>query len=407
MNNNIMKEKVLTRELAGELLRNSKDGKVIIPDDITEIGSCAFFWGHICPSPTSIIIPDSVTKIGHSAFLNCYTLSSITIPGSVTFIGEKAFKTCINLREVNYTGTITDWCKIHFESEQSNPMSYDSCRQFFINGKKLERLIIPKEITTIRDYAFIGCPDLISVHIPHAIRSIGHSAFRRCSKLTSVKTSEVKLIKSNAFNNCNALESINLPDTITTIEEGTFANTNLKTITIPDSVTKIGAFAFLNCSDLSSVIIPNSVTEIGIRAFFNCCNLSSITIPNTIKIIGAHAFWGCVNPFKITKKYDTNHKIIAYKGFNLVDGKLLCRDFKYEEGMIYKMDDKIKLCSRGFHACLNLFDCFDYYNGIIGKTVEFHKVYLGGETKQDLTNSKIVASEITIGEKVDFSKVCI
>ena len=113
-----MKKKILTRELAGELLRNSKDGKVIIPDDITEIGSCAFHWGHICPSPTSIIIPNSVTKIGWAAFGHCSGLT-----------------------RTNYIGTIAQWCKISLEYG-SNPISHS--HNFFINDVEVKDLIIPE-----------------------------------------------------------------------------------------------------------------------------------------------------------------------------------------------------------------------------------------------------------------------
>lgn len=36
------------------------------------------------------------------------------------------------------------------------------------------------------------------------------------------------------------------------------------------TVTSIGEYAFMNCSDLTSVTIPNSVTSIGRCAFYNC-----------------------------------------------------------------------------------------------------------------------------------------
>ena len=44
------------------------DGKVIIPDGITEIGRFAFSG---CTSLQSIEIPNSVTEIGASAFQGC------------------------------------------------------------------------------------------------------------------------------------------------------------------------------------------------------------------------------------------------------------------------------------------------------------------------------------------------
>ena len=49
----------------------------------------------------------------------------------------------------------------------------------------------------------------------------------------------------------------------------------------------------------------------------------------------------------------------GYKGFNQ---DLTCRDFQYEIGKTYEMSGLIGLCSRGFHFCETLTDCFDYYD---------------------------------------------
>ena len=66
----------------------------------------------------------------------------------------------------------------------------------------------------------------------YTVSSIGSSAFRSCSGLTSV--------------------------------------------TIPNSVTSIGSSAFQYCSGLTSVAIPNSVTSIGSSAFHSCSGLTSV-----------------------------------------------------------------------------------------------------------------------------------
>ena len=72
--------------------RNTElSGKLIIPDNITQIGLRAFIH---YSSLTSITIPDSVTYIGYEAFSGCSSLTSITIPDSVTSIGSKAFSDC-------------------------------------------------------------------------------------------------------------------------------------------------------------------------------------------------------------------------------------------------------------------------------------------------------------------------
>ena len=47
----------------------------------------------------------------------------------------------------------------------------------------------------------------------------------------------------------------------------------------------------------------------------------------------------------------------AYKGF---DKNLRCRDFQYEIGKTYECDEAI-MCKKGFHACVNPVDVYNYY----------------------------------------------
>jgi len=69
---------------------------------------------------------------------------------------------------------------------------------------------------------------------------------------------------------------------VTSIESSAFLNSsNLSSIIIPDSVTSIGSYAFSNCLSLMNITIPNSVTSIGDLAFLNSSNLSSVYFDST------------------------------------------------------------------------------------------------------------------------------
>ena len=58
-------------------------------------------------------------------------------------------------------------------------------------------------------------------------------------------------------------------------------------------VTKIGEGAFLNKSEITSVIIPEGVLNIGNGAFRECVKLQSVSIPATVTSIGEYAFYNC------------------------------------------------------------------------------------------------------------------
>ena len=171
--------------------------KIIIPDNVTNIGSFAFYG---CSDLTSVTIPDSVTSIGNDAFHYCSSLASVTIPGSVTNIGSFAFSDCSNLTNMT----------------------------------------IPDGVTSIGDDAFYNCRSLTSVTIPDSVTSIENSTFYNCTNLTSVTIpNSVTHIGNGAFSGCSGLTRV----------------------IIPDSVTSIGDHAFEKCNNLNNLIFKGKTLE--------------------------------------------------------------------------------------------------------------------------------------------------
>ena len=195
-----------------------------------------------------------------------------------------------------------------------------------------------KPVTSIGSSAFRGCSSLTSITIPNSVTSIGYDAFYNCSSLTSVTIPDsVTSIGYDAFSWCNSLTSITIPDSVTSIGWDAFdrcekltqinvdtANTVYSSVNgvlfskdktelirypkgkadtsyaIPNGVTYIGYDAFSCCSSLTSITIPNSVTSIGDYAFSGCISLASITIPDGVTNIGDWAFWDCRSLTSIT-----------------------------------------------------------------------------------------------------------
>ena len=98
------------------------------------------------------------------------------------------------------------------------------------------------------------------------ITSIGNSAFRDCSSLTTVELPDsLTSIGSDAFRECSSLTTVNLPDSLTSISNSAFYGcTSLTTVELPDSLTSIGQDVFYGCS---------SLTDVTIKIGFNCNNL--------------------------------------------------------------------------------------------------------------------------------------
>lgn len=219
-----------------------------------------------------LVIPDSidnavVTSIGVKAFAESNQFESITIPDSIESIGEDAFWECNGLKKV-YVSSIEDWCKIKFEDISSNPIVY--AREIYIDGELATDITIPKGITKICDYAFVGCDTITNVVIPNSVISIGNSAFFDCSNL----------------------KNISIPNSVISIGDSAFYHCyNLKNISIPNSVVNIGAGAFSGCSNLEEVEIPDGIKFIKDSTFAFCENLTTIIIPQSVKEIGNLAFY--------------------------------------------------------------------------------------------------------------------
>ena len=233
---------------------------ITIPNSVTSIGRGAFYN---CKGLTNVTIPDGVTIIGDRAFWGC-SLTNVTIPDSVTSIGDEAFLGCQGLTTIHVDGTNRAYSSrdgVLFDRKGTILVQYPISRVG-------ETYVIPDSVTSIGDFAFVGCTVLTSVTIGNSVTTIGTGAFSQCVGLTSVTISDsVTKIGRQAFFSCASLTSVIIPDSVTTIGEIAFARcAALTSVSIPDSVTFIGTGAFADCKGLKSVTIPAGV-ELGYEAF--------------------------------------------------------------------------------------------------------------------------------------------
>lgn len=199
-------------------------GSVNIPASITyngvsykvlSIGSGAFSE---CVSMTSIKIAEGIQEIGE-AFYACNSLTSIEFPNSVTTIAAGAFGNFLSTRPGSQSSNI-----------------------------KLRSITFGSGLTKVGERAFYNALDTdAEVHY----------------KGTADKWAQINFGDKDA-NPLNKAKNL-------------YINGVLLTEANITSATTISAYAFINCTSLTSVKLGSSVQKINLKAFNGCNNLKKIT----------------------------------------------------------------------------------------------------------------------------------
>ena len=246
------------------------NGEVVIGANVTSIGSSAFAG---CASIGKVTLPNGLAEIGSYAFSGATSLTQINIPASVTEIGASAFADCANLVRIN---SETDGKVILQEGLASIGNSA------FRNLGKITEVVVPNSVTSIGEGAFRGCNALVKMTLPFAGGS------RSTSSTTSTSSTYVVYKFGYIFGYTSSLEG----GTVHQNGRYYYIPSSLREVEITDA-TGISAYAFSNCTMLTSITLNEGITAINGYAFQNCSGLTEMVIPESVTSIGSYAFNGC------------------------------------------------------------------------------------------------------------------
>ena len=243
-----------------------KAGRIIIADQVTDAGGNTHQVTAVGGSLSnrdnlvSVVIPNDITSIGSNAFQSCHNLASVTIGTGVTTMGDYVFYYCTSLTSLVIRS-------VNLSTWGSGCFSYTS------NIQHMEL-----DMKTIPNSFYSGCTAPTELVLGAHVEEIGDYAFKNAG-LTSLSLGEnVTSIGSEAFRENTSLQSVDIPTRLTAIPDYCFYSTGLTSVTIPDNITSIGSGAFNVCSNLASVTIGTGVTTVGDYVFSNCRSLTSLVI---------------------------------------------------------------------------------------------------------------------------------
>lgn len=205
--------------------------EVVIPETIETIGKHAF---KECNNLKKVTIENGVETIKGGAFSCCRKLESIVIPDSVTEMGDMVFYNCKALKEIKLSKNLTKigsgiLASSAYFKDKSNwdgnllyvdkylVDSHAEClsgtvtvkkgavliadRAFsFVVGNNLEKVVLPKSLKYIGNYAFLNNYYLEEVEFNEGLEAIGKQAFRQCTSLKNVELpASVKKIGEKAL----------------------------------------------------------------------------------------------------------------------------------------------------------------------------------------------------------------
>ena len=180
---------------------------------------------------------------------------------------------------------------------------------WFPYRNQITSLIVAEGVTSIGDYAFAMCDNLVSVTISNTVNEIHDNVFKGCTSIESmtipfIGASRTSIDEDGVFGTLFGLDEDGISQY--TRSDGSYLYS--KSFGIPESLqivsvkdaTQISFGAFHNCSSIEEIHLNEGIQSIGSYAFSGCSGLTQLEIPSTVTIVSEFVLSGCTSIESLT-----------------------------------------------------------------------------------------------------------
>lgn len=207
----------------------------------------------------------------------------------------------------------------------------DFVKDFDMNSKYVEKVVIPDTVTAINDEAFFNMEGLTTVVLSKNLTWLGREVFKGCEKLENINIEECTkletvndevfyhtglveytmpetIVQYPAIYGCARLKTIKFHDKAVSIENIVHCD-SLEKIVFPDHIINAGTIS--ECPALTEVVLSNGMEKAPMIR--ECPALTSLILPDTIKEVTPYDFAGCEN-------LSVTYKGVVYENVGNEDG---------------------------------------------------------------------------------------
>lgn len=267
---------------------------------LTDDGNSYEVTGFSFKSDVEIVIQSKykgkpVTSIGNEAFVG-NPIVSVYIPDGVTSIGQYAFFGCDNLVNIRLPDSLT-YMGDYALANRLDTYGYNCLYGPLDLNEYDNALYLGNEKNPFVALIAVKDKTVPECTINENTKIVADQAFKKYSALKNlVVPDSVAFVGRQTFSEMDALESVKIGGGVKAMGLGAFAsNPILENVVISDGVAEIGESAFQYSPKIKSIAIPDSVKKIGEKAFSDIPNMENFTLGKNVEYIGSGAFNGCEN----------------------------------------------------------------------------------------------------------------